>query len=236
MARIDSHKQVGPPNTPQEVKRLRRENMDYCRRMGQPIIWRHFYSLEDVDAGIAKPCPACFDSVYKQTRGDCPVCYGFGFASVEDNPDPLWITQDGTVVESDSQPGGTIRAPRYGGFGAPVTTWMVEPDIAEDVFQINKQGVMIQTYDAQGVAPWIPTMGDNDLCVNVVLQPDGFTIVELLDRFQLKQVQQITIRGFGKRVKYGTSGQPYQVAQSFQMNKGLIGTSLYNVPVDEPWY
>lgn len=234
--RTVSFKNVGSPNTPQEVKRLRRENMDYCRKMGQPIVWRHFYSLEDVDSGLAKPCPACFDTIYKQVRGDCPVCYGYGFASVEDNPDPLWITEDGLIVESDSQPSETIRAPRYGGFHVPYLTWMVEPDIAEDVFGINKQGVMIKTYDAQGVAPWFPSMGDNDLCVNVAVGGDGFTILETYDRFQLKQVQQITLRGFGKQVRAKVDGQPHQVQQTFQMSKGIVGTQIYNVPVDEPWY
>lgn len=236
MPRTTSFKNVGPPNTPQDVKRLRRENMDICRKMGQPVIWRHMYGQEDVTAGVAKTCPACYNTAYGQVRNDCPVCWGFGFVSVEDNPLPLWVTTDGLVVESDSQPSGTVRAPRYGGFAVPFLTWLMEPDVAVDVFQINKQGVMVQTYDAQGVAPWYPTMGDNDLCVNVALEGDGFNIIETLDRFQLKRVQQITIRGFGKRARPSANGQPYQVAQSFQMSKSPTNTQVYNIPVDEPWY
>lgn len=238
MPRTVTYKEVGPPNTPQEIKRLRRENMDLCRRMGQPVVVRHMYSLEDVTAGIAQKCPACYDAVYEHVRGDCPVCYGMGFASVElNNANPkLWITSQGTVVQAISQPAGSIQAPRYGGFGVPYLTWLVEPDVAVDVFRITDQGVMTQQYDAQGFAPWFPILGDNDLCINVSLKPDGFTINQALDRFQLKKVQQVTIRGFGRRTSPGSLGQPLLVAQSFEMNKVPTNSQLALVPVDEPWY
>ena len=238
MPRTTSFKEVGPPNTPQEVKRLRRENMDLCRRMGQPVVVRHMFSIEDVDAGIAQQCPACYDSVYDQVRGDCPVCYGVGFASVVLNnaSPPLWITTQGTVVQASSQPAGSIKAPQYGGFGVPYLTWLVEPDVAVDVFRISGEGVMTQQYDAQGFAPWTPTLGDNDLCINVEVDKGGFTIVEALDRFQLKKVQQVTVRGFGRRTAPGSLGQPLLIGQTFEMNKIPTTTQLAKVPYDEPWY
>lgn len=238
MPRTVTFKQVGPPNTPQEIKRLRRENMDLCRRMGQPVVVRHMYSIEDVDSGVAQKCPACYNSAYDHVRGDCPVCYGMGFASVELNAASplLWITTQGTLVQTGNPPAGAVQAPRYGGFGVPYLTWLVEPDIAVDVFRITNEGVMTQQYDAQGFAPWTPTLGDNDLCINVSLKPDGFTIDKALDRFQLKRVQQITIRGFGKRTTPGSLGQPLLVGQTFEMNKVPTTTHLNDVPVDEPWY
>lgn len=232
--RTVSFKELGPANTPQEVKRLRRENMDACRRLGQPVIFRHMYSIEDVNSGEAKKCPSCFDPAYNQVRSDCVVCYGFGFVSVENNPENLFIDTNGQI-QTFSQP-GWVPAPRYGGFGVPYLTWMVEPDIAVDVFRISDQGVLTQQFDATGVAPWFPTVGDNDLCINVTLNNDGFTIESTLDRFQLKRVEQVTIRGFGKRSRAGSNGQPYLVAQSFQMNKVPSTHQIYNVPVDEPWY
>lgn len=238
--RTVTFREVGPPNTPQEIKRLRRQNMDLCRKHGQPVIVRHMYSLEDVDSGVAKVCPACFDSVYNQTRNDCPVCHSFGFVSVEDidtSTYPFWINEAGLIVSSVSQPANTVAAPRYGGFGVPYLTWLMEPDVAVDVFRINEQGVMIQTYDAQGVAPWTPDLGDNDLCTNVVLAPDGFTIQDEMERFQLKLVQQVTIRGLGRRgAQRSTGAQPFQVAQSFQMSKAPTNSALYEVPVDADWY
>lgn len=236
MPRTVNFKNVGPPNTPEEIKRLRRENADMCRRMGQPIVFRHIYGQADVDAGIAKTCPACYDSAYKQTRSDCPVCYGVGLVSVANNDANLYITQDGEVVQTVFPEGGWVLAPQYGGFAVPYLQWMMEPDIAVDTFKINDAGVLEHTYDATGVAPWFPTLGDNDLCINVDLNSDGFTIAETLDRFQLKRVQQITIRGFGRRTLPSTNGQPLLVSQTFQMNKIPTNSHLYDVPTDEPWY
>jgi hypothetical protein len=231
---IISVKEVGPPYTPQEIKRLRRENMDICRKMGQPVVYRHMWNEDDVTEGVARRCPACWDEAYDQVRNDCPVCFGFGFASVEEtvNQD-MWIDTSGQVVEDASPGSGWVRAPRYGGFGESVLTWLMEPDVAVDVFRISDQGTMIRTFDATGVAPWFPNLADNDLCVNVQLSPNDYSIVSTHDRFQLKMVQPITIRGFGKRGRpTGAGGQAYRVAQSFQMSKAPANTSLYEVPVD----
>lgn len=233
---VVSFREVGPPNTPQEIKRLRRQNMDICRRMGQPVVFRHMFQREDVEAGTAKQCPSCYDEAYDQVRNDCAVCYGFGFVSVEDNPQNFWIDTFGQIQLSANPDPAWVRAPRYGGFAAPYLTWMVEPDVAVDVFRINEQGVMVQTYDATGIAPWYPALGDNDLCVNVSVGNDGYTVTATHDRFQLKQVQQITIRGFGKRAPVSAAGNPYEVAQSFQMSKSPDNAQLYNVPVDAAWY
>ena len=236
MPRTVSFKNVGAPNTPQEIKRLRRENMDLCRRMGQPVVFRHLFGLADVKAGVAKKCPACYDDAYDQTRADCAVCYGFGFVSVEDNPDDLYIDTNGNVQATLSPSPGWVKAPRYGGFGVPYLTWIVEPDVAVDVFRISNSGVMVKQFDAQGIAPWFPTVGDNDLCVNVTLAKDGFSIDQTLDRFQLKRVQQITIRGFGVLGRGQAAGQPFLVAQSFEMNKSPENQHLADVPVDATWY
>lgn len=238
MPRTVTFREVGAPNTPQEIKRLRRENMDMCRRMGQPVIVRHVYGPRDVDTGIAQTCPACYDADYDHVRGDCPVCYGEGFASVELNTaSPLiYINTDGFLTQTATPDPSWIVAPQYGGFGVPYLTWLVEPDVAVDVFRITDQGVMTQQFDAQGFAPWTPTLGDNDLCINVEVDKSGFNIVKALDRFQLKKVQQVTIRGFGRRAKPGSLGQPLLVAQTFEMNKVLDNTILNNVPYDEPWY
>lgn len=231
-------KEVGPPHVPQEIKRLRRENMDLCRRMGQPVVFRHLYSREDVFNGDAQQCPACWDPAYDQPRNDCPVCFGFGFASIEPSPDlAAYIDSSGQLVQAPLS-GDTpvpeddwVRAPRFGGFAEPVLTWMIEPDVAVDVFRINEQGVLIQTYDAQGTAPWYPHLGDNDLCINVTLAPNDYTIIDAQDRFQLKLVQQVTIRGFG-HLGRPPGGQAFLVAQTFEMSKAPTNSSLYDVPIE----
>jgi hypothetical protein len=198
------------------------------------------WGREDVEKGDAATCPACWDEIYDNVRNDCPVCFGFGFVSTELEPDPtVFIDTDGQIAISGlddfglpTPDAGWVRAPRYGGFDQAYLTWLVEPDIAVDVFRINEQGVMVQTYDAEGVAPWFPILGDNDLCINVVLAPSDFTIIDSEERFQLKQVQQVTIRGFGKPGQPRGGAQRFQVAQTFQMSKAPTNSSLYQVEVD----
>lgn len=212
----------------QDIKRLRRENMEICRRMGQPVVLRHMWNRDDVLDGFAKECPACYDAIYEQVRNDCHVCYGVGLVSVEDSLDPyLYIQSDGQV---GIDPTSGVRAPRFGGFAQPYLTWMMEPDVSVDVFKLNDQGVMVRTYDAQGTAPWYPKLADNDLCVNVTLDDNGYSVIDTGDRFQLKRTQQITVRGFGKM----TRGQEWMVGQTFEMSHipARANNILEEVPVD----
>lgn len=226
-----SWKEFGPPNTPQEVVRRRKQNMEICRKLGQPVIFRHMWNADDVNAGLAKKCPACYDNAYDQARNDCPVCFGFGFVSVENDPSgQYFIDQYGQIILGD--PGTHVHAPRYGGFDKPWLTWIIEPDVAVDLFRINEQGVMIQTYDATGVAPWYPKLGDNDLCINVTLDPGGYNILDTHERFQLKMVQQVTLRGFGRRD--AAISQPHLISQTFQMARTPENITTEQVPVDVP--
>jgi hypothetical protein len=238
-------REVGPPVTPQEIKRLRRENMDLCRKMGQPVVYRHMWNEDDEEDGVAERCPACYDPAYDQSRDDCPVCFGFTFVSHEKAVNPnLYVTPDGLLADVApgwdpdvdppvAAPEGYVRAPRYGGFAESVLTWLVEPDVAVDVFRVMDTGTMVRTYEAVGVAPWFPGLADNDLCVEVELAPNDYSIVDSGDRFQLKMVQPITVRGFGKRGRPpGSRGKAFRVAQSFQMSRAPNNTNLYSVPLD----
>jgi hypothetical protein len=223
--RTISFRNVGAPNTPQEIKRFRRENMDMCRRHGEPVILMHQFNNEDVDKGIAKTCPYDYDDDYGQVRENCPICFGVGFVSMEDQPD-RWIDNDGTITDYD--PGTHVHAPVYGGYGPRYLTWMVEPDKPVDIFKISDQGVMVQTQQAEGYAPWFPDLHDNDLAVNVILNSNGFTIADDAERFQLKMVNPVTLRGFGRRAQY----QAFKVAQSFEMARVPDDNILQQVPLD----
>ncbi|MEM3008604.1 MAG: hypothetical protein QXU32_01670 [Nitrososphaerales archaeon] len=232
---ISTFKEVGPPNTPQEIKRFRRQVMDACRKLGQPVVFRHIWTAEDEAKNLAKRCPACWDSIYEQVRGDCAVCYGFGYASKEFAINPnLWINNDGQIVETTTPQTGWVRAPRYGGFAQSVLTWLIEPDVAVDIFRISELGTMVRTYEATGVAPWLPHLADNDLCINVVLSHSDYKIVSEEDRFQLKMVQPMTVRGFGRQGRLFGAGpsQEFRVGQTFQMAKVPTNNILYEVPRD----
>ena len=243
-----SFKNVGARRTPQEIKRLRRENMDLCRRMGDSVILKHQYNNDDYNNGLAyiatnnitdlttipddtdptlaKHCPACWNDEYDRARSTCPVCFGVGFVSlVNDYTTDLWI-ENGLL--SDDNQGSNQPAPEFGGYGPGIVTWMVEPDVSVDVFRINEQGVMVQTENAQGVAPWYPDLGDNDLCINIDIDDSFNQIIAITDRFQLKMVNPNTVRGFGRRQHF----QNYKVSQQFAMARIPNNTIWYQIPTD----
>src|SRR4051812_1889951 len=141
---ILSYRNVGGRRTPQEIKRLRRENMDFCRKMGESVLLKHQYNNKDVSAGtkflddggivtpdtdamLAKRCPACWDEVRNQVRTNkCPVCFGVGIVSlVNDSITNKWI-ENGQLSSTDM--GSHTPAPKYGGYGPGFITWMVQPD------------------------------------------------------------------------------------------------------------
>lgn len=202
-------KNVGPPSTPQEIKRQRRQVGDMLRRYGQPIIHRHMYTLDDVEAGVAKKCPACFDDAYSQVRNDCPVCHSVGFVSVEDSEDQF-IDGDGNYTYTETD----IVAPKYGGFAGPTLTLIMQPDVPIDLFKIDDRGVLTRVEDAKAYTYFNPLFADNDLLITVEIAQDGYNIRNVLDWYQAKKANQHTIRGWGKKVR---NQNQYIIAQEFEM-------------------
>ena len=202
-------KNVGPPSTPQEIKRQRRQVGDMLRRYGQPIIHRHMYTLDDFEKGVVKRCPACFDDAYSQVRNDCPVCHSIGFVSVENNPE-RFLDSSGNYTLTDTG----VYAPLYGGFAAPTLTLIMQPDVPIDLFKINERGVLTRVEDAKAHTYFDPVFADNDLLIMVEIAQDGYTIRNVLDYYQAKKANQHTIRGWGKKVR--TQNQ-YIVSQEFEM-------------------
>lgn len=221
-----SWKEVGDASTPQEIRRARRQVMDMLRKSGEPVVLKHQWGQVDVDAGVAKKCPGCFDDDFDQVRNNCQVCFGVGFVSVAFEPSgTLFVNNRGQVVSGD--PGTGIRAPQYGGYGQSYLTWMIEPDVTTDIFKPNEQGIMVQVEEARGFAAWFPLLHDNDLCINVTIAPDGFRIEQTNERYHLKQVQPNTIRGWGAR----TVGKIHNVWQSFEMARIPDNVIQQNVPI-----
>jgi len=202
-------KNVGPPSTPQEIKRQRRQAGDLLRRYGQPIIHRHMYTLDDVDKGVAKKCPSCFDEAYSQVRNDCPVCFSIGFVSTEDDTE-RFLDSNGNYTYSSTD----VVAPKYGGFAEPVLTLIVQPDVPIDLFKINDRGVLTRVEQAQAFTYFNPYFADNDLLIMVEISIDGYTIRNILDYYQAKNANQHTIRGWGKRVR---NQNQHVISQSFEM-------------------
>lgn len=221
LTHIVDMKNVGPPSTPQEIKRQRRQVGDMLRRYGQPVIHRRMYTLDDVDKGLAKKCPACFDDAYSQVRNDCPVCHSVGFVSVE-NSEERYIDDNGDYTYTKT----SIIAPRYGGFDSPTLTLIMQPDVPIDLFKIDERGVLTRIEDAKAFTYFNPIFADNDLLITVEIAQDGYSIKNVMDWYQAKKANQHTIRGWGKRVR---NQNQYIVAQEFEMALVPSNNILRNV-------
>jgi hypothetical protein len=224
---------VGESSVPRNVRRQRENNLETLRRFGTPIVVKHMYNDQDVQAGIAEQSKN-FSSVYGQTRNADPLSHGVGFVSVEKATDE-WISPAGKLVLSPVFPGtGHIPAPKYRGYGPGFLTYAILPDASEDEFKVTEGGALIRTQIASAQMGWYPDVSDNDLLVIVELD-NGENIISTRDRFLLKQTSPASFRGLDRkgRREYGEDfGNRHVSDQSFQMTLIPHTSVLYTVEVD----
>jgi hypothetical protein len=215
-------KDVGTPTTPQDMRRLRREAGDFLRRYGEPVVHLHAFTLDDLRNGKARRCPVCIMEYNEEPRSDCQVCFGSGLVSIEDDP-TQWIDSAGFPTNTPTDK----PKPLYGGWGYPILTRVVQPDVSTDEFRLTPEGVLTQVQQAQGFAFWQPQMYDQDLLVNVSVAKDNTTINNVFDRFLLRSVMPMTMRGWGIREQ----NRRYITGQRFEMDKAPSNHPVQNVSV-----
>lgn len=229
---ILSFTDFGVQRTPHEVKMWRRQNLDMLRKLGLPVMVKRRWNMTDLANGVAKRCPGCFNGTFDQGLPDCPICFGVTLVSSENDDITNLYIQRGFLSSTTTDPDdglANLPAPKYGGFGPGYITFMIQPDVPEDVIRFNPSGQLEKTTVAQGVAPWWPTLGDNDLCFNIEVNDSMTSILEIFEAFELKMVNPITVRGFGVR---SVNRHDNRIGQSFQMDRLPLGHPFYNVPLD----
>ena len=227
-----ARKYVGEQYIPQDVKRRRRQVYDLMRHMGTPVLVKHMYNADDVERGLAVRSDN-YDPVYGQTRHNDPISHGIGFVSAETH-DEEWVTPDGEIVKSSTKPTGAKPAPKYRGFGPGYLIYMVQPDVAQDLFKVNDAGVLIKVQSATAQAPWYPEINDNDLIINVEIDGNG-QIIDTHERYQAKMSSPVTMRGYdrrGRREYTEDGGNRFVMNQTFEMTLVPEFDELYRVEVD----
>lgn len=222
-------------NVPRNIRQLRANVAGTLLRFGTPVIIKHMYNSTDVDAGIAKLSPN-FEDAYGQTRHNDPISHGVGFVSVEESEDE-WITPDGKLhpVQSVSSPGpGFIPAPKYRGYGQGYLTYVILPDVTEDVFKLNEVGALIRIQSAQVQMGWFPEVNDNDLIITCTVD-EQLRVLETQERYLAKMTNPVTVRGLdrkGRRERPGDFGNRFMVNQTFEMTLVPANDELYKVETD----
>jgi hypothetical protein len=225
-------KYLGEPYVPHDIRQQRRATSEVMRRLGRPVIIKHMWNPGDERLGLAKKSEDFFD-IYGQTRNKDPFSYGTGYQSTDLASDE-WITPDGTIVRSDTQPGPEFKqASKYRGFGPGYLTYIVEPDAALDLYKHTPEGALIRVQTATAQTAWFPEINDNDLIINVTLDKTG-RIAETHERYTAKMTNPVTIRGDGRpRGGEGDGGgNIYLVNQQFEMVLLPSNNVLYSVEID----
>lgn len=234
----------GDSQIPRDIMRQRKSSLEMMQRMGTPVLIKRIYTYDDVEAGNAQLSPS-WDEDYENVRARDPLSNGVGFTSIDTTPgewyDPanfsLTITDPfGGNPGSGSPDGLFIPAPTYRGYGPGFLTYVILPDRPEDVIKIDPAGVLSRTQEALVQLPWWPLVGDNDIMITVRLGNSGI-IEESYERYQLKQVQPITMRGSdrnGRRENNlaNASGNRYWIGQQCEAVKVPDFDPIYNVEID----
>jgi hypothetical protein len=229
---------LGEPNTPRNIRQQRASNLDTMRRFGAPVILKHMYSDRDVQEGNAVPSPN-FSSIYKQTRKGDPLSHGIGFVGAENGvmitAPGEWVDSSGDLVLSPTSPGaGYIPAPKYRGYGPGYLTYVIMPDVSEDVFKLNEVGVLMRMQRAQAQMGWFPEVNDNDLLITCQIGPQE-QVIETYERYLLKMTNPSSMRGIdrlGRRERSEDFGNRHVTDQQFEMDLVPKHDELYDVEVD----
>lgn len=212
---------LGDPHVPQDVRRRRGQVMESMLRHGTPVILKHMYNDVDVQRGIAKKSPY-YDDIYEQTRQDDPISHGVGFVSVEESEDE-WVTPEGLIVVSATSPGlDHTKAPKYRGYGPGYLTYVIMPDVAEDMFKLDHTGALIRIQIARVQMGWYPSVNDNDIMILAEINQKE-EVVATHERYELKQTNPVSVRGLNRRgQRYANEdmnfGNQYTLNQNYELS------------------
>ncbi len=164
------------------------------------------------------------------------LSFGVGYVSVDTQPGEWYDPATNQVYASATIPNPTYKpAPKYRGYGPGFLTYAILPDRQEDVFKLTPQGAMVRQQTATVQLPWWPQVGDNDFLACVRLFNNG-RIAQTYERYQLKMVTPITMRGYdrggNREFEANAGGNRFWVGQQCELVKVPNNDILYQLETD----
>jgi hypothetical protein len=117
-----------------------------------------------------------------------------------------------------------------GGFADGKIVYVTLGDAPTQIIRPSPQGTLIMDQHPQMNAPWIPEMGDGDLIILADFDPSTWEVLDMHERYELREVNPTTIRGPHLRGKSSPSAR-WRVGQSSQVDKLPWGHPFYDVPI-----
>jgi len=114
-----------------------------------------------------------------------------------------------------------------GGWDDGAITFLTLSDATQDVLRVGKEGIIYLDQHPGFTAPWVPLIGDGDLLIKADLESDNWDIIREHERYELKEVTPVTMRGFQK----ASQPREYRVNQQGNLDKLPFGHRWYDVPI-----
>lgn len=202
---------VGPAaTTPREIRELRRHNLEFHHRLGNPVIFKRRKTLQDIEQGKADRCPYNYDSMYHSDISSCPYCFGTGILGGFDSGIIVFVTIGDAVTDQfQLTPQGLLTRMTHPQWTAPWKPQMHDGDL-----------IILANFDPD--------------TYDVISTDDRFEI----DQVQPVTPRGGAPVGFAKnRDRNAFNFIPRHdmlVSQSFRADLLPEGHPWYNVPVTEP--
>lgn len=118
-----------------------------------------------------------------------------------------------------------------GGYADAQIVFVTIQDAPEAQIKVLPTGVLSMDLHPAMTAPWIPLMGDGDLIVTADFIQGSWAIDDLHERYVLRDVTPVTMRGPGWGRQNGSVIGRQIISQQSQLDKLPIGHPLYEVPL-----
>jgi hypothetical protein len=117
-----------------------------------------------------------------------------------------------------------------GGFGDPSIVFVTLQDAPQQTVKIGPQGALMLDQHPQLTAPWLPFMGDGDLVILADFTPGTWDVLDTHERYELREVRPITIRGPEFRTS-STTLKRLRISQEASVDRLPYGHPFYDVPI-----
>ena len=116
-----------------------------------------------------------------------------------------------------------------GGFDDGQIVYVSIADTPTNVIRVLPEGILSFDQSPQMTAPWLPEMQDGDLIIFADFAPGTWDIIDLHERYELREVAPITMRG--REFSRSTPSARLRVKQEAQLEKLPYSHPLYEVPI-----
>lgn len=158
MATTLVNQNLGPAGTPQDVKDLRKSSYDLHDELGAPVIFKHRWNQDDVNAGLTWVCPYHDELYGNRDLSWDETCFGTGYVGGYADGQIVFVTlQDATEAQIKVTPQGVLTMDMQPAMTAPWLPKMGDGDLIITADFIPGSWEIIEMYERYVLEDVTPT-------------------------------------------------------------------------------